>query len=596
MKKRLTAYLLAMALVCTLIPTAFASQNADNASTAGTDISSLYEQLPQEEGSLTKSVATEDVVFEPEILSQDMHERLADSDDFEEFEYSRNYSNEAVENKENASLNANGTASFSTYGEQLDGLYYTFDSVSYAPVYVGPAMKQMYDNVKADISKGTSGAVFNGNTEELKKLGVSLTIPSMQELGLSLDDYKTVIGEMALNLSWVVYRCLDSDCPEMFYSNGYCRMGYGVRGTTMTVYLLPQYRAGFTSLSQRQQLQAQLDAKVSEVVANAAKYSTAYDKMKYFNDWLCENNEYNDDAISDSSYSEQVSGLPWSAASGLLSSSDSSIKGPVCEGYARAFQLLCKQVGINATVVVSDTGWHMWNNVRYGNQWTGVDVTWNDSMHTSQYFCSKVNNISGHWLDDSDFAGWFQYPELTEIADSSVLPFYDVSDSFWGRSNIQYVYDHSYMVGTNCVTFGTKSQITRAEFAQILYSIAGSPEVAYTGRFQDVAQGKWYTNAVLWAAEKGIVSGYPDGRYGVHDPIKREDIAVILYQYLGSPAAEAVDLGAKFTDADRIHGYAQPAVNWAVAKGVMSGNGNGTLNPRGTATRAESAVLISKTI
>lgn len=596
MKKRLTAYLLAMALVCTLIPTAFASQNAGDASTAGTDISSLYEQLPQEEGSLTKSVAAEDAVFEPEILSQDTHEKLADSAGFEEFEYSRNYSNEDVGDKETDSLHASSTASFSSYGEQLDGLYYTFDSGSGKSVYVGSVMKRMYDNMRADINKGSYGAIFTGNEDGMKNLGVSLTVPSMQQLGLSQDSYVAALKEMALNLNWVVYRCLDYDCPEMFYSNGYCLMGYSVRGTTMTIYALPKYRTGFTSLSQRQQLQSQLDAKVSEVVASAATYSTAYDKMKYFNDWLCANNDYNDDAINNSSYSDQVSGTPWSAVSGLLSSSNSSVKGPVCEGYARAFQLLCKQVGINATVVVSDSGWHMWNNVRYGNQWTGVDVTWNDSMNTNQYFCRKVNNTDGHLLDDADFVGWFQYPELTQISDSSILPFYDVSDSFWGRSNIQYVYDHSYMVGTNCVTFGTKSQITRAEFAQILYSIAGSPEVAYTGRFQDVAQGKWYTNAVLWAAEKGIVSGYPDGRYGVHDPIKREDIAVILYQYLGSPAAETVDLGAKFTDADRIHGYAQPAVNWAVAKGVMSGNGNGTLNPRGTATRAESAVLISKTI
>ncbi|MDO4174111.1 MAG: S-layer homology domain-containing protein [Eubacteriales bacterium] len=596
MKKRLTAYLLAFALVCGCVPAAFASQSADNANAAGADVSSLYEQLPQQEGSLTKSVAAQKTVFEPEILPQEQHENLADTVDFEEFAYSRNYSEEQAQSSENAALTATSAASFSAYGEQLSSLYYTFDALPSVSVYVGAAMKQLYDNMKADVASGVYGATFTANTEQLRRLGVSMTVPSQQALGVSVDSYKELLSSMAINIGWVVYRCVDYDCPEMFYSNGYSRMGYSLSGTTLTVYLLPQYRAGFESLSQREQLQSQLDAKINEVVANAAQYSRAYDKMKYFNDWLCANNEYNNEAIQNASYSEDVSGAPWSPVSAMLSGSDSSIKGPVCEGYARAFQLLCKKVGIQAAVIVSDSGWHMWNNVRYGNQWTGVDVTWNDSMRTSQYFCSTVNNIDGHVLDDGDFVPWFQYPDLSVISSSSELPFYDVSDSFWGRSSIQYVYERSYMVGTNCVTFGTNLQITRAEFAQLLYSIAGEPAVSYTERFQDVAAGKWYTNAVLWAAERGIVHGYTDGRYGVHDPIKREDLAVILYQYLGSPAAESVDLGARFTDADRIHDYAQAALTWAVSTGVMNGMDNGTLEPRGTATRAQSAVMISKTV
>ena len=337
---------------------------------------------------------------------------------------------------------------------------------------------------------------------------------------------------------------------------------------------------------------------MAEIVKGASVYSRAYDKIKYFDAWLCSHNSYNDDAGSSSSgadyYAEKISGTPWSSVGAILSSSNSSVKGPVCEGYSRAFQLLCSKVGIQATNVVSDSGWHMWNNLRYGNYWTGMDVTWNDSSGTKNYFCKTVNNTSGHYLDDADFYTWFTYPRLSVISSSRILPYYDVPGDFWGREYIQKVYDKNYMVGTDCVTFGPNNKVTREQFVQILYSMAGQPSVSYEARFSDVPAGKWYTNAVMWASQNGVVNGYPNGTFGVGKAIRRQDLALILYNYKNQPAAATIDLDARFVDADMIYDYAYDAINWAVASGVMSGDNKGKLNPQGTATRAQTATMISK--
>ena len=606
MKKRLTAYVLAMVLACSCIPTAFATESEQAVpETVESAISSLYAEAPCQSGTLTVASSNDSNVYEPEILSQAEHEKIAASGERETFTYSKNYSEEAILSEENGGTTTtiSRASSFTNYGAQLNNLRYQASGSS-KKVSVGPAMKKMYDRYKADIQKGTGSLVFNysdpSDTEEqleakqiemMQKLGVTLTIPSNYSRGQ--------VEELAIDCGWIVYRCLDFDCPEMFYSNGFCSMGYSRDRddlSKLTIYIVPLFRAGFTSLSTRKSLKTQLDNKVAEIVKGANQYSRAYDKIKYFDAWLCSHNSYNDAAVSGDVeyYVANVSGTPWSSVGAILSSSNRSVKGPVCEGYSRAFQLLCSKVGIQATNVVSDSGWHMWNNLRYGNYWTGMDVTWNDSSGTKNYFCTTVNNTSGHRLDDADFYTWFTYPSLSVISNSRILPYYDVSSTFWGRTYIQNVYDKNYMVGTNCVTFGPNDRLTREQFVQILYSMAGRPNVSYEARFSDVPAGRWYTNAVMWAVQNEIVHGYPNGTFGVGDSILRQDLALLLYNYKNQPAAETVDMNARFVDAGMISGYAYDAINWAVASGVMNGDNKNQLNPRGTASRAETATMISR--
>ena len=209
-------------------------------------------------------------------------------------------------------------------------------------------------------------------------------------------------------------------------------------------------------------------------------------------------------------------------------------------------------------------------------------------------------------MDDADFVGYMAYPNLiafsandtlpqyrTGVTKDKILPYYDVADSFWGMTHIRNVYDKGYMAGMSCVNFGINGNVTRAQFAQILYNIAGKPPVTYTGQFSDVPQDRWYTAAVSWAAENGLVGGYPDGTFAPNASIKREDIAVILFHRAGSPSAQEQDLDTRFSDSEQINAYAWEAVNWAVASGVINGNADGTLEPCGNATRAQSAAIIT---
>lgn len=170
--------------------------------------------------------------------------------------------------------------------------------------------------------------------------------------------------------------------------------------------------------------------------------------------------------------------------------------------FPAALQLLCSKLGINATVIVSESGNHMWNNVKYGLYWTGIDVTWNDTgSDRTEYFCTTVNNMDGHVVDDVDFVDRMQYPSLiafsandtlpqykTGVTKEKILPYYDVYAGFWGTSQIHNVYNKGYMAGMTCVNFGIHGKVTRAQFAQILYNIAGRPAVTYTGQFSDVPQ------------------------------------------------------------------------------------------------------------
>ena len=100
----------------------------------------------------------------------------------------------------------------------------------------------------------------------------------------------------------------------------------------------------------------------------------------------------------------------------------------------------------------------------------------------------------------------------------------------------------------------------------------------------------WYASAVAWAAEKGIVSGYGDGRFGPNDLITREQLAIMLWRYAGSPAPSAQALD--FPDAGSASGYALEALRWAVENGIISGYGSGQLAPQGLATRAQVAQMM----
>jgi len=168
--------------------------------------------------------------------------------------------------------------------------------------------------------------------------------------------------------------------------------------------------------------------------------------------------------------------------------------------------------------------------------------------------------------------------------------FTDVNTSLWYHKAVDYAITNSLMSGVGENTFSPNANLSRAMLAQILYNLAGRPAAAGASDFNDVAEGMWYTNAIAWAAENGVVSGLGSGKFGPNDNITREQLAVMLYRYAGSPAAGGSLDG--FADAGKVSGYAQNGLVWATSNGVMSGKGGGMLDPQGLATRAEVAQML----
>ena len=171
-------------------------------------------------------------------------------------------------------------------------------------------------------------------------------------------------------------------------------------------------------------------------------------------------------------------------------------------------------------------------------------------------------------------------------------PYTDVSETAWYFDSVRYVSVHGLMEGYGDGRFGPDDDLSRAQLAQILYNHAGQPDPSGESSFTDVTGDAWYTDAVSWAEENGIVSGYGGGLFGPDDSITREQLAVMLYRYAGRPAVPNLIL--PFRDANKASAYAMDALRWAVDAGILNGKGNGILDPTGKATRAEVAAMLMR--
>ena len=186
-----------------------------------------------------------------------------------------------------------------------------------------------------------------------------------------------------------------------------------------------------------------------------------------------------------------------------------------------------------------------------------------------------TNHLSLYMIGYEENAGWEN-------------PYSDVAQNAWYYDAVRYVSENGLMSGFGTGAFGPEEKLSRAQLAQILYNKEGKP--AAEGQFTDVAAGMWYTDAIAWAAEKGIASGYGDGRFGPDDDITREQLAVMLWHYAGSPASSVQELN--FVDSGSASGFALDALRWAVENGILSGYGDGQLAPQGAATRAQAAQML----
>jgi hypothetical protein len=142
--------------------------------------------------------------------------------------------------------------------------------------------------------------------------------------------------------------------------------------------------------------------------------------------------------------------------------------------------------------------------------------------------------------------------------------------------------------------FGGNAPMTRAMLVTALYRAAGAPAVAQTDAFSDVARGTPLAAAVSWARDASVADGMGDGRFGPEATVTREQITAMLFRYArhtGADTGAADDLSA-FSDADEIAGWAKEALAWAVSARIVNGMGDGSVAPRGTATRAQAAQML----
>ena len=147
---------------------------------------------------------------------------------------------------------------------------------------------------------------------------------------------------------------------------------------------------------------------------------------------------------------------------------------------------------------------------------------------------------------------------VTAFAAVEDTGFSDVAVDAWYAEAVEYVRDNGLMSGTSAATFAPNDTMTRSMLATTLYRAAGSPSVSGSDAFTDTQEGAWYADAVLWASQEGVISGYGNGLFGTNDPVSREQIATILWRYAGSPSADA---GQDFADESEIASYAVTAVD-----------------------------------
>jgi len=257
------------------------------------------------------------------------------------------------------------------------------------------------------------------------------------------------------------------------------------------------------------------------------------------------------------------------------------------------------------------------NGVTLGEKTNGVNSGWMYTLN-GEY---PLLDISAQYLNDGDAIVFHYTDDYTKDfndepsnpsgggggggggtapatpAQSDKPTFDDVADDAWYAEAVAYVVEKGLMNGTDETTFEPETPISRAMIAVILYRLAGQPEASGSNPFSDVKDGMWYTDAVIWAAECGLVNGYGDGVFGINDDLTREQFATILYRYVqttGGGFTGLWDFALDFEDVGDVSDWANEAMHWCVMNGIINGRTETTLVPGGNAKRAEAAMILMR--
>ncbi|OOO00708.1 MAG: hypothetical protein ATN35_05940 [Epulopiscium sp. Nele67-Bin004] len=172
-------------------------------------------------------------------------------------------------------------------------------------------------------------------------------------------------------------------------------------------------------------------------------------------------------------------------------------------------------------------------------------------------------------------------------------PFTDVQPTDWYYDVIRQANALNLFGGVSDTEFAPQDQMTRAMLISVIHRLDGSPAVGGAAiEFDDVLSDAWYTTPITWAVQNNIVSGYDATTFGTSDSVTREQMVSILWRYADRPYTGDVASLNEFSDAGEISSYAEDAMAWAYQNGIIGGKGDGILDPKGEATRAEVAAIV----
>ena len=228
-----------------------------------------------------------------------------------------------------------------------------------------------------------------------------------------------------------------------------------------------------------------------------------------------------------------------------------------------------------------------------------------DGWYIDKEFKTEFNFNSAVIADMILYAKWTEKTEeetepedIPDDINEWENPFTDVNKTDWFYDDVKFAFISGLFNGTSENTFDPNISMTRAMLVTVLWRNAGSPKPLTEMIFTDIPEDSYYYDAVIWAAENGIVNGIGEGLFAPNGNITREQMATMLWRYaqymdLDVASGETADISG-FVDVNDISEYAVSALKWAYAEGIINGRPGGILDPKGNATRAEVAAMLHR--
>jgi hypothetical protein len=391
-------------------------------------------------------------------------------------------------------------------------------------------------------------------------------------------DYDAQAEEIKKNI-FAVFEAFELDHPEVFWLTGASkvRVATVTKGGSSTsfFFLVLADTKGFSMLQSDYASSGALTAAINrrDAAANTILNAVSLDwdarqKVRTLNAQLTQKNEYNR-----SSDLSSIGYKPHRALSALVG--DTGFSGPVCDGYSRAFKLLCDRLGIPCILVGGYASskpeaapqYHMWNQIQLEDgKWYGVDITWDDPVVSG-----SPAPVSGYENENYLFARRNTVINGLEFGQSHqsfggmmepVPPFNDVYlDDYFGGA-VAWAFNHTPQItdGVSKNRFAPANTVTRGQAVTFLWRAMGCPVPTISENpFEDVPESAYYYKPVLWAYENGITDGTSKGKYTPDSPVKRGQMITFLWRTMGEP--EKTGLGAWYEDAEK----------WANGKDLLSG-------------------------